>query len=90
MDIESAGDAEEPRVAGIGSAGLDALDREPLDSTGVAQPLLGEVGVEPLLPDPVAEASALLNDPVRVGFAGHSTNADPVTIMSQPMQACFS
>lgn len=89
MDAESVGDAQEPADTGIGRPGLDALDREALHAGQVAEPLLCEVRVKSLVAHPFADASALVGNPVEVGVAGHSTNAHPAKIMSQPTQTCF-
>lgn len=83
-NVEGSRDAEHPANAGVRVTGLDALDGEPCDVALVGESFLGEVGVLALLPDPPAYGAASLDDPVGVGFAGHSTNADRRTIMSQP------
>lgn len=40
MDTKGIGDAQQPAEPGVGGAGLDALDREPLDTGQVAQSFL--------------------------------------------------
>lgn len=40
MDAKSVSDAQQPAQSGVGGAGFDALDREPLDAGQVAEAFL--------------------------------------------------
>ena len=84
---EICSDPQEPADAGIGGAGFDALNGQTRNPGAIAQLLLAEVGVLPFGPDAVADRLASSDDPVRVGFAWHSTHAQAPAIMSQPTQA---
>lgn len=87
--IEGTRDTQEPADAGIRGAGLDALNGQALNAAQVPERLLGEVGVQPPLPDSRAEGLPFFGDPRGVEFTGHSTNARRRLIMSQPLPACF-
>ena len=92
-NVEGGRDPQQPRDPGVGGAGLDVLQGQPLHSGQLDESLLGEVRVLASYADPVAETSSLVGDPWRVGFSGyawHSRHGCRGKILSQPMAACFS
>jgi len=85
MYAESAGDPQQRRYPRIHRAGLDVLIGLPPDLGGKEHGLLRAVLADACDADAVADSAALLQEPgVIIGQVRHSTNALPVTIMSQP------
>lgn len=68
------------RVTG---AALDALDRRPVDTGERRESFLGQVLVQSADADAVAEGSTGVEDPWRLVGGRHSTNAQPLMIISQ-------
>ena len=67
----------------VAVAALDALDRRPVDAGERGKAFLGEVLVQPADADTVADGSTGVEDPWRLGGGRHSTNAQPLMIISQ-------
>jgi hypothetical protein len=65
-----------------GSA-LDALDCRPVDAGERGETFLGEVLVQSADADTVAKGSTGVEDPWRLVGGRHSTNAQPLMIISQ-------
>lgn len=90
MYAECAGDPQQCRDPRVHCAGLDVLVGLAAYPGGEEHGLLGAVLADSCDADSVADGAAFSLEPVVViGQVGHSTNAVPMTIMSQPGIPCL-
>ena len=87
MDAQLVSNQEQVADLRVAVAALDALDRRPVDPGERGETFLGEVLVQPADAHAVAKGSTGVEDPWRLVGGRHSTNAQPLMIISQ-QQIC--